>query len=178
MDLDDSSAFRHALGTFPTGVAVITAAAEWPGFSYRHHGEFLHLGIAGPAFGVVVHRPPLAPLSPFRRRAGLHGFDPGLGHKAVSSRLAGAGEHSLEGLALIQTELGPPALANSLAVFECARESIQDAGDHAMLIGRVLRFARLDGAGPPLVYFQGKYGALAQGKPPEGVDGRRATNSD
>jgi flavin reductase (DIM6/NTAB) family NADH-FMN oxidoreductase RutF len=55
-------------------------------------------------------------------------------------------------------------LADSLAIFECARESVQDAGDHAILIGRVLRFARHDGAGAPLVYFRGKYGALAQGE--------------
>ena len=40
---------------------------------------------------------------------------------------------------------------------------MQDAGDHAILIGRVLRFARHDGAGAPLVYFRGSYGALAQG---------------
>ena len=63
------------------------------------------------------------------------------GHKEVSARLAGAGEHSLDGIALMETELGPPALADSLAVFECARESVQDAGDHTILIGRVLRFA-------------------------------------
>jgi len=87
------------------------------------------------------------------------------GHREVSKRLARAGEHNLDGIALIPTELGPPALADSLAIFECARESVQDAGDHAILIGRILRFARHDGAGAPLVYFGGKYGALAQGEP-------------
>jgi flavin reductase (DIM6/NTAB) family NADH-FMN oxidoreductase RutF len=112
--------------------------------------------------------------------AGAPGFSVsilGSGHKAVSSRLAGAGEHSLDGIDLIPTELGPPALADSLAVFECALESVQDAGDHAILIGRVLRFARHDEAGAPLVYFQGKYGALAQGQPPDGVSGRRITDA-
>jgi hypothetical protein len=54
------------------------------------------------------------------------------------------------------------ALADALAIFECSRESVQDAGDHAILLGRVLRFAQHDGAGAPLVYFQGRYGALAQ----------------
>ena len=42
-----------------------------------------------------------------------------------------------------------------------------EAGDHTILIGRVLRFSRHDGAGAPLVYFRGKYSALAQGDPPE-----------
>jgi flavin reductase (DIM6/NTAB) family NADH-FMN oxidoreductase RutF len=55
---------------------------------------------------------------------------------------------------------------------------VQDAGDHAILIGRVLRFARHDGAGAPLVYFRGRYGALAQGEPPEALLGRRVTDGD
>jgi flavin reductase (DIM6/NTAB) family NADH-FMN oxidoreductase RutF len=55
---------------------------------------------------------------------------------------------------------------------------VQDAGDHAIVIGRVLKFTRNDGAGAPLVYFRGRYGALAQGEPPEGLPGRRTTDSD
>ena len=81
-------------------------------------------------------------------------------HKAVSARLAGAGEHNLDGLALLQTDLGPPALADCLAVFECARETVAAGGDHSVLIGRVLRFHRRDG-GAPLVFFRGRYSALA-----------------
>ena len=76
------------------------------------------------------------------------------------------------------TELGPPGLADSLAVFECARESVQDAGDHAIVIGRVLKFSRNDLAGAPLVYFRGRYGALAQGEPTEELPARRATDID
>ncbi len=57
--------------------------------------------------------------------------------------------------------LGPPALADALAVFECRAEAIHDAGDHAILIGRVLRFSRHDD-GAPLVFYRGRYGALAQ----------------
>ncbi len=96
----------------------------------------------------------------------------------MSSRLAGAGEHNLDGIALIATELGPPALADSLAIFECARESVQDAGDHAILIGRVLRFARHDAPARRWSISAGNYGALAQGEPPQGVPGRRATDPD
>ena len=96
----------------------------------------------------------------------------------MSNKLATAGEHTLDGIDLVPTELGPPALKDALAVFECALERVQDAGDHAILIGRVLRFARNDEAGAPLVYHQGKYGALAQGAPPEGIAGRRTTDAD
>jgi flavin reductase (DIM6/NTAB) family NADH-FMN oxidoreductase RutF len=176
----DGRAFRAALGCFPTGIAVMTAS------STTAPDETSHIGITVNSFTSVSLEPPLVLWCIDRRSrrypafAGAPGFTVsilGSGHKAVSSRLAGAGEHSLDGIDLIPTELGPPALADSLAVFECALESVQDAGDHAILIGRVLRFARHDEAGAPLVYFQGKYGALAQGQPPDGVSGRRITDA-
>lgn len=157
----DTKAFRTALGSFPTGITVMTAASS----------EASHIGITVNSFTSVSLDPPLVLWCIDRRSrrypafANAPGFTVSIlasGHQEVSSRLAGAGEHSLDDIALIATELGPPALADSLAVFECARESVQEAGDHAILIGRVLRFARYDGAGAPLVYFQGKYGALAQ----------------
>jgi flavin reductase (DIM6/NTAB) family NADH-FMN oxidoreductase RutF len=156
----DSRAFRDALGRFPTGVAVVTAT-----------GDASHVGITVNSFTSVSLEPPLVLWCIDRRSqrypvfAAAAGFTIsilGSGHKEVSSRLAKQGEHNLEGVALTATELGPPALAEALAVFECARENVWDAGDHAVLIGRVLRFARHDSAGAPLVYFQGKYGALAQ----------------
>ncbi|HEY4076728.1 MAG TPA: flavin reductase family protein [Rhizomicrobium sp.] len=172
----DSKAFRAALGSFPTGIAVVTAL-----------GPETHIGITVNSFTSVSLDPPLVLWCIDRRSrrypsfASAPGFTVsilGSGHKAVSARLAGAGEHNLDGIDLIPTELGPPGLADSLAVFECQRESVQDAGDHAILIGRVLRFIRQDGAGAPLVYFQGRYGALAQGNPPDGVTGRRVTDDE
>ncbi len=157
----DTKALRKALGCFPTGIAVVTAAFQ----------EVSHIGITVNSFTSVSLDPPLVLWCIDRRSrryphfAQAPGFTVsilGSGHRDVSARLARAGEHNLDGIALIPTELGPPALADSLAIFECARESVQDAGDHAVLIGRVLRFARHDGAGAPLVYFCGRYGALAQ----------------
>lgn len=173
----DTRAFREALGAFPTGIAVMTAASD----------EASHMGITVNSFTSVSLDPPLVLWCIDRRSrrypafAGAPGFTVSIlasGHKAVSARLAGQGEHSLDGIALMPTQLGPPALADSLAVFECARESVQDAGDHAILIGRVLRFWRNDAAGAPLVYFRGRYGALAQGEPPNGLPGRRATDGE
>jgi len=179
MDADDPfdrRAFREALGWFPTGIAVMTAVSA----------ETSHIGITVNSFASVSLDPPLVLWCIDRRSrrypafASAPGFTVSIlasGHKAVSARLAGAGEHNLDGIAMVETKLGPPALADSLAVFECARESVQDAGDHAILIGRVLRFARHEGAGAPLVYFRGRYGALAQEAPP-GVEGRRTTDKD
>ncbi len=165
----DSRAFRDALGAFPTGVAVITAS-----------GAQRPIGITVNSFASVSLDPPLV-LWCMDKRSQRHeaftaapGFTVsilGTGHREVSSRLARPGEHSLDGLPLTATELGPPGLTDSLAIFECAREKTFDGGDHTILLGRVLRFSRkLEG--PPLVFFRGKYSALAQSKPPEGAAGR------
>lgn len=160
----DARAFRSALGEFPTGVAVVTAAG--PGAERQ---AMAHMGITVNSFTSVSLDPPLVLwcIAKGSRRArtfadaesftvSILGSD----HRDVSARLAGAGEHSLDGIALLPTMLGPPALADSLAVFECVRHAVTDGGDHAIIVGRVVRFSRR-GEGAPLVFFRGKYSALA-----------------
>jgi flavin reductase (DIM6/NTAB) family NADH-FMN oxidoreductase RutF len=154
----DARAFRQALGCFPTGVAVVTAAPP----------EQNPLGITINSFTSVSLDPPLVLWCLDRRSDRYHKFTKTHGytisvldavHEDVSSRLAKQGAHHLDGIELLQTELGPPALADALAVFECAAEAAYEGGDHAILVGRVLRFARRE-AGEPLVFFRGRYGAL------------------
>lgn len=153
----DTKAFRQALGTFPTGVAVVTATAGAE-----------PVGITVNSFTSVSLDPPLVLwcLKKDSHRYSVFADAPGytisiLGteHEDVSSRLARQGEHRLRDMGLFATELGPPALADSLAAFECAREAIHDGGDHTILVGRVLRFHRRE-AGAPLVFHRGRYGAL------------------
>jgi flavin reductase (DIM6/NTAB) family NADH-FMN oxidoreductase RutF len=151
------------LGCFPTGVAVVTAG---------HADQDEHIGITVNSFTSVSLDPPLV-LWCMDRRSYRHdifaqatGFTVsilGTGHKDVSARLARPGEHSLDGIALLETELGPPALADSLAVFECASEQRLEAGDHTIFLGRVLRFSR-PSESAPLVFFRGRYNALEPGR--------------
>ena len=154
----DTKAFRQALGAFPTGVAVVTATTEAE-----------PVGITVNSFTSVSLDPPLVLwcLKNDSQRftsfveAGHYTISIlGTEHEDVSSRLAKQGEHRLHDMGLMATELGPPALADALAVFECEAYAMHDAGDHKILIGRVLRFARRD-AGAPLVYHRGRYGALS-----------------
>ena len=161
----DSRAFRDALGSFPTGVAVITAAHA-AGAVDKSAGT--HFGITVNSFTAVSLDPPLL-LWCLDRRSRRHEIFVsaerftvsilGTEHKEVSSRLARPGEHALDGLALIETPSGPPALADSLAIFECLTENRFEAGDHTIILGRVLGFSRPSHS-PPLIYFRGKYSAL------------------
>ena len=165
----DSRAFRNALGCFPTGVVVVTAGPVADATKLNKSVDG-HFGITVNSFTSVSLDPPLL-LWCMDRRSRRHdifvkaaGFTVsilGTDHKEVSSRLARPGEHALDGIALLETELGPPALADSLAVFECAVEKMLEAGDHTILLGRVLRFS-CPSASAPLVYFRGKYSALDQ----------------
>ncbi len=154
----DPKAFRQALGCFPTGVAVVTAC-----------GEAADIGITVNSFTSVSLDPPLVMWCIDKRSDRFKAFTEARGytisilgtkHQDVSAQLARQGEHSLEHLSLRKTESGPPALADALAIFECASYAVHDGGDHAILVGRVIGFHRQE-AGEPLVFFRGKYGALA-----------------
>ena len=158
--MTDRRALRQALGTFPTGVAVITAQPD------GHQA----MGITVNSFTSVSLEPPLVLWCLDRRSERFPVFTSAEGyvisilgteHEEVSARLARSGSHSLSGIPLRRTELGPPALADALAVFECAAHACHDGGDHAILVGRVLRFRR-HGSGAPLVFFRGAYGALSK----------------
>jgi flavin reductase (DIM6/NTAB) family NADH-FMN oxidoreductase RutF len=156
----DIREFRRALGAFPTGVAVVTAAVD----------SATPMGITVNSFTSVSLDPPLIlwclnrasdRFAVFSEAEGYVINVLGAVHEDVSARLAKPGAHMLDGLELKQTELGPPALADALAVFECAREAVHDGGDHAILVGRVLRFSSR-GDGEPLVFYRGRYGALPE----------------
>jgi len=154
----DQREFRNALGCFPTGIAVITANV----------GDNV-VGITVNSFSSVSLNPPLLlwcidkRSDRFSMFIGAESFTISLlctSHRDISSRLAKPGEHRLDGIELIQTELGAPALREALAYFECTRYAVHDAGDHAILVGRVRHFSRQE-TGAPLIFFKGKYGDLA-----------------
>jgi len=162
----DTRAFRNALGCFPTGVAVVTAAR-----SGGLQDERAPMGITVNSFASVSLDPPLVLWCVDRRSDRFETFTTAPGftisildaaHRGVSARLARPRAHRLDGIALLPTELGPPALAEALAVFECGRECVHPGGDHVIIVGRVLRFSHR-AAGAPLVFFRGGYGTVGEG---------------
>src|SRR5580692_1586433 len=107
----DLRAFRNALGAFPTGVAVVTTSA-----SAEHH-----MGITVNSFTSVSLDPPLVLWCLDKKSDRFHAFTSakcytvsilGTDHQDVSARLARQGSHSLDGIELSKTSLGPPALAD------------------------------------------------------------------
>jgi flavin reductase (DIM6/NTAB) family NADH-FMN oxidoreductase RutF len=155
----DAREFRNALGCFPTGVVVVTARA----------GTAL-MGITVNSFVSVSLDPPLVLWCVDRKSSRYETFTMvgeftisvlSSDHRNVSTRLATPGEHRLDGVPLIETENGTPGLSDSLAILQCVREAVHDGGDHAIIVGRVVQFA-CRSTGQPLVFFRGRYGALAE----------------
>ncbi|MFE9634289.1 flavin reductase family protein [Streptomyces sp. NPDC006463] len=57
---------------------------------------------------------------------------------------------------------GAPLLSGALATLECRTENRVEAGDHTLVIGRVLTAALPSPDGQPLTYFRGRYRHLGQ----------------
>jgi flavin reductase (DIM6/NTAB) family NADH-FMN oxidoreductase RutF len=55
---------------------------------------------------------------------------------------------------------GAPLVGGSLAALECRTEQRVPAGDHTLVIGRVLTADLPSAEGGPLTYFKGRYGQL------------------
>jgi flavin reductase (DIM6/NTAB) family NADH-FMN oxidoreductase RutF len=58
-------------------------------------------------------------------------------------------------------ESGAPILGGALAILECETEQRVAAGDHTLLVGRVLTARTPSADGGPLTYFRGRYRYLA-----------------
>lgn len=151
----DSLAFRRALGSFATGVTVITAPDR--------NGE--HRGVTVNSFSSVSLDPPLVlfcldkgALS-FTCLTEAERFAVNVlrgGQHDLSVRFSRAAADKWEG---VDFELWPgevPVLRGCLANLLCRREALYEGGDHTIIVGRVERLEAAE-EGDPLVYFQGNY---------------------
>ena len=147
--------FRNALGMFPTGVAVITARAP----------TGRPIGITVNSFTSVSLDPPLISfnlaktLASFEELCQCETFVVNLLTEEQSTVSTGFARANTDKWACANSRIGHtenPVLVPHLAVFECARFAIHEAGDHLIVIGRVLRFEINEDAAP-LVFFRGRY---------------------
>lgn len=148
-------AFRHALGTFATGVTIITCdSVEGP------------VGITANSFASVSLDPPLVLWSPAKTSSRFNLFRDAA-HFAIhilseDQRDAAAGftrsKSAFDGLDWTRGANGVPLLTGALAVFECALQATHDAGDHLIIIGQVTQARTRPGT--PLVFQGGRYRAL------------------
>ena len=146
---------RHALGHFATGVTVVTG--------YGAAGE--PVGFACQSFASVSLHPPLVLFcADHRGRTWPRMRDDGrftvnvLTHEQrdLVGRFGSTAGRRFEGLEWTPSEHGGPSLPGVLMRIHCAVEQVHVAGDHDVVIGRVLDLE--DGAsGRPMLFYRGRF---------------------
>jgi 3-hydroxy-9,10-secoandrosta-1,3,5(10)-triene-9,17-dione monooxygenase reductase component len=149
----DAQAFKDVMGSFPTGVAVITAI---------HAGT--PVGFTCQSFVSLSLDPPLVSLSPAKtsttwpriRETGTFCVNVlEETQAAVCTAFARSGGDKFSGVEWREAPSGAPLIAGAAAWIECSLEVAHDAGDHEVAIGRVLSLAR--GSGRPLVFCESRF---------------------
>jgi flavin reductase (DIM6/NTAB) family NADH-FMN oxidoreductase RutF/DNA-binding IclR family transcriptional regulator len=154
----DPLTFRSALGHFPTGVAVITAVLD-----------DAPVGMAVGSFTSVSLEPPLVAFLPDRgsttfpriRAAGSFCVNVLAGdQESVCRSFAAKGSDKYAGISWRPASSGAPVLDGAVAWIDCDIDTIHDAGDHFIVVGRV-RELQAETDRTPLLFFKGGYGRFS-----------------
>ena len=155
---DDTKALRRALGAFATGVTIVTARAR--------DGE--PVGFTANSFTSVSLEPPLL-LVCLAHGAASYGIFCATdsfavnvleaGQEDTAKRFATRGADKFGSISWKPGLRGAPLIDGSLARFDCAMHQRVTAGDHDILMGRVLAYSVHEG--DPLLYHFGSFRALA-----------------
>lgn len=150
----DAAGFRKALGSFATGVTIITT----------RDGAGSPVGLTVNSFNSVSLNPPLVlwslaetsnSLSVFRAATHWAVHVLATDQEPLSGRFARRGEDKFAGVDVEAGVAGVPLLRRCSARFQCRTAFQYQGGDHLIFVGEVLAFDRADVA--PLVFHAGRY---------------------
>jgi len=153
----DPSQFRQLLGRFATGVTILTVATP----------EGHPLGMTANSLASVSLHPPLISVC-VDREAEMHDVileapefvvnvlaSP---QEALARRFSDKHEDRFDGIGYHLSPEGLILLDGVLAHLVCERDTTYPAGDHTIVLGRVVGGATGDGR--PLLFYRGGYAAL------------------
>lgn len=152
-----SAEYRRVLGHFLTGVTIITAID--PDSSEP-------VGLAASSFTSVSMDPPLVLFCAGKTSASWTRIQVakrfcinvlGDANETISRTFATKGADKFAGLGWTPGPSGSPVLGDALAWIDCQVHEEVEAGDHVVVIGRVLGLGAKDSGGP-LGYYRGGYG--------------------
>lgn len=152
---DNTRTLRDAYGKFATGVTVITCSDE--------NGPVC---ITANSFSSVSLDPALVMWAIDRASTRYDAFA-NASHFAVHvlaeeqeniCQLSAKDGSAIKDLPHSLNAYGAPVLEGALARFECQTYACHDAGDHVIVVGRVLQVTMRDGA--PLTFFAGSLGQI------------------
>ena len=150
----DTAEFRRALGAFVTGVTVVTTIQ--PDGSPR--------GFTANSFTSVSLDPPLVLVCIAKTASSYEVFSQtkhfavsvlAEDQKNVSGVFASKAADKFAQVAWCARTTGAPVMDGAAASFDCTTHEVVDAGDHVILIGRVVDFVHTSSS--PLGYCRGAY---------------------
>ena len=148
------SALRRAFGAFPTGVTIATTRDD----------QGAPVGFTANSFTSVSLDPPLLLVCLARTASSYAAFAAaprfavsvlGAAQREASRAFATRGADKFAAVEWRTEATGAPVIEHAAAWFDCETAESVDAGDHVILIGRILAFG--EAAIEPLGYWRGAY---------------------
>lgn len=146
--------FRDVLGRYCSGVTVVTTVSG---------GE--PIGMTCQSFTSVSLDPPLVAFLPTRQSRAFAAIQR-VGHFCVnflsaeqveiSNRMAGRGDDKFAGVDWTPSATGSALLDGVVGYVDCTVHAVHEAGDHYIVVGKVVDLA-VGGDAEPLLYFRGGY---------------------
>jgi len=154
----DLTQFKDAMSRFTTGVTVVAGMEDGRpvGFTCQ---SFVSLSIDPPFIAVAPARSSTS--WPRIARAGRFCVNVlGDHQEVVGRRFAVSGGDKFQGVDWYPAPVsGAPVIEGSLAWVDCNVELVHEAGDHELIIGKVLDLGLGDGS--PLVFFRSSFATVA-----------------
>lgn len=150
---------RQAFGAFPSGVTVVTTTSPSGSPIGFTASSFTSVSMEPPLLLVCIdHRSENLPLF---RECGSFGVNIlAAGQEDISSCFASPQDDRFAHINWYMTDHNTPMISDTLSRFDCSLETFHTAGDHDILIGRIIGLDTHDG--PALGYFRGRYVTFEQ----------------
>jgi flavin reductase (DIM6/NTAB) family NADH-FMN oxidoreductase RutF/DNA-binding IclR family transcriptional regulator len=157
----DPNRFREVLGSYPTGVAVVTAM----------DAQGAPIGMVVGTFTSVSLEPPLVAFLPMKssRTFDLMRKSPSFcinvlaaDQEPICRKLAAPGENKFASIPWHASPAGNPVIDGVVSWIDCTYDNIIEAGDHYIVLGAVLDM-NLERNTTPLLFFQRGYGGFSTG---------------
>jgi 3-hydroxy-9,10-secoandrosta-1,3,5(10)-triene-9,17-dione monooxygenase reductase component len=155
--VDDAARFRQILGSFPTGVTVVTTLEDGRPVGLAA-GSFFSVSLDPPLVGFCVMT--TSNTWPVIERSGSFGVSILADDQTdICRQLAKKGSDKFDGVPWSPAPVtGSPLLEGAVAHLDCDLEQQHLAGDHWIVVGRVRALDLHRSEADPLVFCRGGFG--------------------
>ncbi len=119
--------------------------------------QLVHVGVARPAARVVLRGEVVVDVAAHPGRAEVGGEHPDEDGEEMCRLFAQKGADRFAHIAYTLGRTGAPVLDDALAFVDCETVAEHDAGDHVIVVGRVVELGYAT-EGQPLLFYRGGYG--------------------